>query len=59
MSIPTYACVIEDDKPRFIGVTEILQLSVANTVELLRQELLIQKAELEEQWHNQSLEKWS
>lgn len=58
VSIPTYACVIEDDKPRFIGVTEILQLSVANTVELLRQELLIQKAELEEQWHNQSLEKW-
>jgi topoisomerase-4 subunit A len=58
VSIPTYACVIEDDKPRFIGVTEILQLSVANTVEILRQELLIQKAELEEQWHNQSLEKW-
>jgi topoisomerase-4 subunit A len=58
VSIPTYACVIEDDKPRFIGVTEILQLSVANTVEILRQELLIQKSELEEQWHNQSLEKW-
>jgi len=58
VSIPTYACVIEEDKPRFIGVTEILQLSVANTVELLRQELLIQKSELEEQWHNESLEKW-
>lgn len=58
VSIPTYACVIEEDKPRFMGVTEILQLSVTNTVELLRQELLIQKSELEEEWHNLSLEKW-
>ncbi|HOZ30203.1 MAG TPA: DNA gyrase/topoisomerase IV subunit A [Bacteroidales bacterium] len=58
VSIPTYACVIEEDKPRFLGVSEILQLSVTNTVELLRQELLIQKSELEEQWHNLSLEKW-
>ncbi|MDD2386963.1 MAG: DNA gyrase/topoisomerase IV subunit A [Bacteroidales bacterium] len=58
VSLSTYACVIEDDKPRFIGVSEILQLSVSNTVELLRQELLIEKSELEEAWHNQSLEKW-
>lgn len=58
VSIPTYACVIEEDKPRFLGVSEILQLSVTNTVELLRQELLIQKSELEEEWHNLSLEKW-
>ncbi|MDD2635013.1 MAG: DNA gyrase/topoisomerase IV subunit A [Bacteroidales bacterium] len=58
VSVSTYACVIEEDKPRFIGVKEILQLSVYNTVELLRQELLIEKAELEEAWHNQSLEKW-
>jgi len=58
VSIPTYACVIEEDKPRFLGVSEILQLSVTNTVELLRQELLIQKSELEEEWHSLSLEKW-
>lgn len=58
VSIATYACVIEDDKPRFIGVKEILQLSVYNTVELLKQELLILKSELEEAWHMQSLEKW-
>jgi topoisomerase-4 subunit A len=58
ISIPTYACVIEEEKPRFIGVTEILQLSVYNTVELLKQELLIHKSELEEAWHMQSLEKW-
>lgn len=58
VSIATYACVIDDEKPRFMGVTEILQLSVINTKELLRQELLIQKAELEEEWHSLSLEKW-
>ncbi len=58
VSIATYACVIENDTPRFIGVKEILQLSVYNTVELLKQELLILKSELEEAWHMQSLEKW-
>ncbi|MBN2778327.1 MAG: DNA gyrase/topoisomerase IV subunit A [Bacteroidales bacterium] len=58
VSLSTYACVIEEEKPRFIGVSEILQLSVYNTVELLKQELLIEKAELEESWHMQSLEKW-
>ena len=40
------------------GVSEILQLSVQNTKELLRQELLIKKSELEEEWHSLSLEKW-
>ena len=58
VSIPTYACVIEEDKPRFVGVKEILQISVYNTIELLKQELLIHKGELEESWHLQSLEKW-
>lgn len=58
VSIPTYACVIEEEKPRFVGVKEILQISVYNTVELLKQELLIHKSELEESWQLQSLEKW-
>ncbi len=58
VSIPTYACVIEEEKPHFIGVKDILQISVYNTVELLKQELLIHKSELEESWHLQSLEKW-
>lgn len=58
VSISTYACVIEEDKPRFVSVTEMLQLSVYNTVELLKQELKIEKNELEEQWHHASLEKW-
>lgn len=58
VSLSTYACVIEEDKPRFLSVTEILQISVYNTVELLKQELQIHKNELQEQWHNASLEKW-
>jgi topoisomerase-4 subunit A len=52
------SCVIEEDKPRFVGVKEMLQLSVYNTMELLKQELLIKQKELEEQWHFASLEKW-
>ncbi|MCF0206621.1 MAG: DNA gyrase/topoisomerase IV subunit A, partial [Bacteroidales bacterium] len=58
ISISPNACVIEEDKPRFASVTEILESSVRNTLELLRQELKIKKNELEEQWHYQSLEKW-
>lgn len=58
VSISPNACVIEEDKPRFATVTEILGASVRNTLELLRMELNIKKKELEEQWHYQSLEKW-
>ena len=58
VSLAPNSCVIDDEKPRFLGVTEILQLSVVNTKELLRQELLIKKSELEEEWHSLSLEKW-
>ena len=58
MSLPTYACVIKDDAPQFIGVSEILKHSVEDTRNLLQQELLIHKAELEEEWHSLSLEKW-
>ncbi len=58
VSVSPNACVIEDDKPRFATVTEILEASVRNSLELLRQELKIKKNELEEQWHYQSLEKW-
>lgn len=51
------SCVIENDKPQFIGVTEILKKSANATLELLRQELKIKKAELEESWHAAMLEK--
>ena len=50
--------MIEEDKPRFIGITEILQISVQNTMWLLKRELEIEKEELEEQWHWASLEKY-
>jgi topoisomerase-4 subunit A len=56
-SISPLACVIEDNKPLFIGVSEMLRRSTENTVELLRKELEIQKNELEEQWHFASLER--
>ena len=51
------ACVIVDHKPLFLSVTEILRISTLQTRDLLRQELEIKKAELEEKWHHASLEK--
>ncbi|HEY4789400.1 MAG TPA: DNA gyrase/topoisomerase IV subunit A [Bacteroidales bacterium] len=51
------ACVIEDDKPRFVGVSEMLKISTDNTLNLLKRELEIRLAELEEEWHLSSLEK--
>ncbi|HUH46227.1 MAG TPA: DNA gyrase/topoisomerase IV subunit A [Arenibacter sp.] len=56
-SISPLGCIIEHNKPLFIGVTEMLQRSTDYTVELLRSELEIQLAELEEQWHSASLER--
>jgi len=50
-------CIIEDDKPRFMGVDEALKISSDHTLDLLKKELEIRKAELEEQWHFSSLEK--
>ncbi|MDP3929176.1 MAG: DNA gyrase/topoisomerase IV subunit A, partial [Bacteroidota bacterium] len=57
VSISPNACVIVDDKPVFIGVEELLKLSTEKTKDLLRQELEIKRAELEEQWHYSSIEK--
>jgi topoisomerase-4 subunit A len=56
VSVSPNACIVEDDKPRFINVTEILKKSVDKTVELLKLELEIRMGELEEQWHFSSLE---
>jgi topoisomerase-4 subunit A len=56
-SISPLACIIEDNKPLFIGVTEMLRRSTDATVELLKQELEIQLSELQEQWHFASLER--
>lgn len=56
-SISPLGCIIEDNKPLFIGVKEMLERSTDNTVELLKSELEIQLNELEEQWHFASLER--
>ena len=55
VSISPNACVIVEDKPRFMGVNEILKYNTDQTLNLLRRELEIKKSELEEDWHFSSL----
>ena len=57
VSISPNACVITDKKPQFIGAKELLTISVDLTKELLKKELQIRLAELQEKWHYTSLEK--
>ncbi len=57
ISISPNCCVIEDNKPYFLTVSDILRHTTDNTLSLLRQELEIQKSELEESLHFSSLEK--
>ncbi|HJV19448.1 MAG TPA: DNA gyrase/topoisomerase IV subunit A [Sediminibacterium sp.] len=57
VSISPNACVIVENKPRFITVQELLKSSVDNTRELLKRELEIRLAELEDKWHYTSLER--
>lgn len=57
ISISPNACVIVDQKPHFLGVQELLKLSVDRTKELLEKELQIRLGELQEKWHYTSLEK--
>jgi topoisomerase-4 subunit A len=56
-SVAPLGCVIEDNKPLFVGVSEMLKISTTRTVQLLKSELEIQLSELEEQWHFLSLER--
>ena len=56
-SVAPLGCVIEDNKPLFIGVSDMLKISTDRTVGLLKSELEIQLSELEEQWHFLSLER--
>ena len=49
--------MIEDNKPHFLTVSEVLRRSTDRTVSLLKQELEIELSELEMQWHSASLEK--
>ncbi|KIC03663.1 DNA topoisomerase IV subunit A [Flavobacterium sp. JRM] len=56
-SVAPLGCVIEDNKPLFIGVSAMLKISTNRTVDLLRQELEIQLEELKNKWHFSTLEK--
>lgn len=57
INISPNCCVIEDQKPCFLTVSDVLRHSVDRTMGLLRQELLIRKHELEEQLFFNSLER--
>lgn len=57
ISISPNACVIVDNKPRFLGVRELLTFSAEHTKAMLKKELEIRLSELEDKWHYTSLEK--
>ena len=56
-SISPLGCVIENDKPIFLGVSEILNKSTYNTLDILEKELRFNLNELKNKWHFSSLEK--
>ena len=56
-NIAPNACVIKDNKPAFLTVNDILEYSTMHTKDLLKQQLEIRLAELEDDWHYTSLEK--
>ncbi len=57
VSISPNACVIVENKPRFVSVIDLLKIATDNTKELLKKELEIRLGELQEKWHYTSLEK--
>lgn len=57
ISLSPNACVIVENKPEFLSVSEILKINTDNTVALLKRELEIELDELENQWHHSSLER--
>nr|WP_294907760.1 DNA gyrase/topoisomerase IV subunit A [uncultured Lacibacter sp.] len=57
VSISPNACVIVNDKPQFLSVSELLRFSAEQTKGLLQKELEIKLGELQEKWHYTSLEK--
>ena len=57
VSISPLSCIIENHKPIFIGVSEVLKKSTDLTKELLGKELEVKKDELNQLWHNSTLEK--
>ncbi len=57
INISPNCCVIEDNKPKFLTISDVLRHSVDRTMGLLRKELMIRKGELEEQLFFSSLER--
>lgn len=57
ISVSPNACVIDNNKPYFLTVSQILKHSADNTLNLLKKELEIRLSELEDEWHISSLEK--
>ena len=57
VSIAPNCCVIYQDKPHFLGVSDVLKFSTDNTLRILKEELLIQKAEVQESIFYLSLER--
>ena len=56
-SVSPLGCLIIDNKPNFMGVSDMLKISTDHTVQLLKMELEVQLSDLENQWHNASLER--
>jgi topoisomerase-4 subunit A len=56
VSVSPNACVIMNEKPVFIGVTDILKYNTEKTVHIIEKELLYEKQQLEEKWHHAVLE---
>ena len=56
-SISPLGCLIIDNKPHFMGVSEMLKISTDHTVQILKLELNVELQELENQWHYSSLER--
>lgn len=57
VSISPNACVIVNNKPKFLGVSDILRYNATSTKDILKLELEIELTELNQEWHNASLEK--
>ena len=57
VSISPLSCIIDNHKPIFIGVSEVLKRSTDLTKELLGKELQVKLNELNQMWHNSTLEK--
>lgn len=57
VSVSPNSSIIDKERPRFMGVTEILKVNTDHTIQLLRFELEIKLDELERQWHFSTLEK--